>query len=438
MPDGGSSPNVLGTLRHHLKKQTVARSYGDAVTGTTERFPLGASLTVEDLQGQPYEALAMLRESEPVSWVPAMGAWFITRRDLAVEAMRDAEAFTVDDPRFSTARVIGESMLSLEGAEHDRHRRAFATHFRPTILREDHEAGVVAEARSLVLGVSEAGTAELRTAVAGPLAVRSITQFLGLGNVEPGQVLTWYRHLASAIEGAALGEDIPPVGRQAFEELHLSVSASLREGSSDFLQRLEVERILRPEEVATATAVVMFGAIETSEGMTANVLWHLLSHPGVLDELRADRSKVAAAIEESLRLEPAAAVVDRYTTRTVEIGGVEIPERDMVTISLLGANRDPDVFPQPDRFDINRQNLRQHVTFVQGPHGCIGLHLARMETMAAVHAVLDLLPDIALNVAASEPPTGLIFRKPAAVTATWTAGSRAAALAEAEVEAGGS
>ena len=81
-------------------------------------FPIGAAATLEELDLDPHPVLARLREREPVSWLPALGAWLVTRRDLALEAMRDSEAFTVDDPRFSTGQVVGPSMLSRDGAEH--------------------------------------------------------------------------------------------------------------------------------------------------------------------------------------------------------------------------------------------------------------------------------------------------------------------------------
>ena len=96
-----------------------------------------------------------------------------------------------------------------------------------------------------------------------------------------------------------------------------------------------------------------------------------------------------------------------------------IPAGDPVTISLLAANRDPQVFERPDRFDPRRANAARHVTFARGPHRCIGLHLARMETTAAIEAALDGLGPLTLDPAASRAPSGLIFRKPAAVVARW-------------------
>lgn len=182
---------------------------------------------------------------------------------------------------------------------------------------------------------------------------------------------------------------------------------------------LKTNGFLGPDEIVTESAVVMFGAIETSECMTANVLWHLLANPATLEMVIADRSLVGAAVEESLRLEPAAAAIDRYSTTDVTLGDVSIPKGHLVALSLLAANRDPRLFERPEVFDITRSNLQQHVTLVQGPHGCLGLHLARLETVAAVNAVLDQCPGISLRTNHSTPPEGLIFRKPAFVSAQW-------------------
>src|SRR5881227_669840 len=92
---------------------------------------LGAAVTLDQLDRDPHPVLARLREHEPVSWLPSLDGWLVTRHDLALAAMRDSRSFTVDDPRFSTAQVIGPSMLSLDGDEHARHRTPFVGPFRP-------------------------------------------------------------------------------------------------------------------------------------------------------------------------------------------------------------------------------------------------------------------------------------------------------------------
>ena len=114
------------------------------MTGSLSRrrgFPVGATVTSE-LEDDPHPVLARLREHEPVSWVPALEAWIVTRRDLVLEVMRDAGRYTVDDPRFSTAQVVGPSMLSLDGEEHRRHRDPFARPFRLQAVHERFTAFV--------------------------------------------------------------------------------------------------------------------------------------------------------------------------------------------------------------------------------------------------------------------------------------------------------
>jgi cytochrome P450 len=123
---------------------------------------LADAVTLEDLEGEPYALLAELRERAPVAWVPALGGWLITRRDLALTAMRDPRTFTVQDPRFTTARVVGPSMLSLDGAEHARHRAPFTAPFRLGEVRARLAAAVDEEVRMLLRALEPRGEAELR------------------------------------------------------------------------------------------------------------------------------------------------------------------------------------------------------------------------------------------------------------------------------------
>ena len=111
----------------------------------------GADVTLAALSGDPHATLAALRERDPVAWIPDLEGWLVTRRDLALEVMRDAPTYTVDDPRFTTARVVGPSMLSLDGAAHDRHRAPFAGPFRRAEVLERFTEVVAAEAARLSL-----------------------------------------------------------------------------------------------------------------------------------------------------------------------------------------------------------------------------------------------------------------------------------------------
>ena len=137
--------------------------------------------------------------------------------------------------------------------------------------------------------------------------------------------------------------------------------------------------VLSTEQVISNAAVLLFGGIETTEGMIATAALYLLAEPERADAARAEPAALGAAIDESLRLEPAAAVVDRYATADVVLGDAEIARGDLVRLSITAANRDPAVFADPDAFDPRRANLRRHVAFAQGPHVCVGVHLARLE-----------------------------------------------------------
>jgi cytochrome P450 len=166
---------------------------------------------------------------------------------------------------------------------------------------------------------------------------------------------------------------------------------------------------------------MLFGGIETAEGMTTSLFWHVLTNPPASEGLRADPSLIGNAVEESLRLEPAASRVDRYAVVDVELAGAPIARGDLVIVSLTAANRDPATFPDPDRFDIARPNARAHLTFARGPHACVGIHLARLEAHSALEAALGRWPDLRIDPAAT-PPTGLIFRKPRTVPVSWARG----------------
>ncbi|OGO51854.1 MAG: cytochrome [Chloroflexi bacterium RBG_16_69_14] len=385
------------------------------MTTKRDRYPLGAALTLESLDTEPYGALARLRESEPVSWVPVLGGWLVTSRDTCIEVMRDADRFTVDDPRFSTAQVVGPSMLSLDGAEHRRHRDPFASAFRKPEVMARFAGRVESEARWLVDVLTPAGRAEVRRDLAGPLAVNVVAAALDLLDAEPAAVLGWYDEIVAAVDRVSAGGEIGPGARAAVSALERHVAVTIEGGHGVLAQATAT---LTTPEVVSNAAVMMFGGIETGEGMTTTLFWHLLTNPGQLAAVRADRTLGANAIEESLRLEPAAARVDRYATADTDLAGASIRRGDLLVVSLTAANRDPAAFPDPDAFDLARPNSRSHLAFAQGPHACVGLHLARLETQSALDAVLDGWPGIRIETG-STAPSGVIFRKPRSLQVRW-------------------
>jgi cytochrome P450 len=371
-------------------------------------FPIGAAATIAELEADPHPLLARLRGNEPVSWLPALNGWLVTRHDLATSVLRNARDFTVDDPRFSTAKVVGPSMLSLDGTEHGRHRAAFAPDFKPRQVRDRFGGFVDAEVRRLVDGFRASRQAEIRRGLAGPLAVAVVTESLGLGRTDEAAVLSWYDAIVSAVTDISAGREPDPSGARAFGELRDSIVAAHGDNG------------LTADEWVSNAAVLMFGGIETTEGMIVNLALHMLRDPAQLALVCDDPSLLDNAIEESVRLEPAAAVVDRYATRDVELAGARISGGDLVTVSLAGANRDPAVFTDPDSFDVRRPNARQHLAFAHGPHFCVGADLARLEVRVALRGLLEL-PGLCLDDRHPAPAArGLVFRKPPALHVRWS------------------
>jgi len=391
-------------------------------------------LSLTDLEHDPHAGLARLRAQSPVAWVPVLDGWLVTGYAEAVAVMRDSRTFTVDDPRFSTARVVGPSMLSLDGKAHTRHRSPFFAAFHRGGAAERLPAFADAEAARLIDVIRPAGGGDLRRELSGPLAVAVVAQALGLGDVAPAEILALYTRIVGGVTGLSGEQGDPepqdttgigepdPDSVAAFAALADLLRAVIEGGSGSgdgsVLATAAAGGELSTDEVISDAAVVMFGGIDTTDGMIANAVLHLLGRPDQLDLVRADPGLLPAAVEESLRLEPAAAIVDRYATADAKLAGRGIRAGDRVTVSITGANRDPAVFGDPDRFDLARPESGRHLAFAHGPHFCIGAPPARAETLAALRALLPL-PGLRLDPAHPSEPRGLVFRKPPTLHVRW-------------------
>ncbi|HEX6221210.1 MAG TPA: cytochrome P450 [Acidimicrobiia bacterium] len=346
-----------------------------------------------------------------------LDCWLVTSYDLAVDVLRDPDTFTVDHPGFSTQQVIGPSMLSLDGAAHRLHRDPFAVPFRLQRIRSNVAPWIRGRATELVQSVEASGQADLRRAVARPLAVETMAHVLGLEGIDGDQLAAWYEEIVDAVDSVTMGRGVTSSGTAAFGALSTAVIASL--DTSPLLRMVVTGSELSPEAVASNVAVLLFGGIVTGDGTNSLVVQHLLEGDGLLNRIAEDPSLVPAFVEESLRIEPAAAAVDRFATRGVALGGASIPAGDLVRVSLAAANRDPAVFPNPDVLDIDRANSGRHLTFARGPHSCLGIHLARAEAMAVVEAVVTGLTQPKLVEDRAVAPEGLVFRGLKRVPVNW-------------------
>ncbi len=344
----------------------------------------------------------------PVQWDAAAGGWRVSGHAEAEAVLRDSETFTVDDPRFSTARLTGSSMLTVDGPEHARHRAAFAAQLRPAAVRQNLSEFVAAEAQRLVGGRREPASIEVRTELAQPLAISALTRVLGLQSISPSVLARWYEELSAGFEDDARVGPLPQV--PVLVELTEAVTS------------LAASSGLSPQEYAANVAIMLLGGIETVEGMICSAVLVRYApsesspSPGVAGTERAD--DLDRVIEESLRLLPAAVRLDRYARRDVELGGSQIAAGELVVVDVAAANRDEAVFDHGDIALAGRSNLARHLAFARGPHYCLGVHLARLEARAALLALDKALPGARLDSDRSAELVGSIFRKPDRLTLT--------------------
>ena len=352
-----------------------------------------------------------------MTWVPDLSCWLVTGYEAAVDVMRDAETFTVDHPGFSTQQVIGPSMLSLDGFAHRLHRDPFAMPFRLQAIRHSVSPWIEARVGEMISALEPEGLADLRQVLARPLAVETMAYVLGLDGIEAADLVGWYEAIVEAVDALTVGTGDPAPGRAAFAELSSAVMASM--DTSPLLSAVRDDGDLGVDEIASNVAVLLFGGIVTGDGTNSTVIQHLLATDGLFEEIVDNLELIPAFVEESLRVEPAAAAVDRYATRDADLGGSAIEEGDLVRVSLTAANRDPSVFASPDVIDIHRENLSRHLTFARGPHACLGAHMARAEAVAIVEGIVGGLDRPRLVGEQVVAPQGLVFRGPERVPVRW-------------------
>lgn len=372
---------------------------------------LGQTVTLDALSNDPYPLIARLRSEEPVARVPSLDRWFVSRRDLVLEVLNDAERFTTDSPRSLIGTTFGRQMLSTDGDEQRRHRAPFNAAFRPRTLRTELAPSVTARAK-VIVDTLQPG--QDLTASASLMAVSTVMDMLGLGDVAGAETVTaWYDDLAAALANVAGDPAVADRGRATAA----AFGAAMAEAQPGLLS---ADTDLTPQEQISNTLLVLFGGIETTQSAILNALWAVGRHDDVQVAVRRDRTLLAVAVEESLRWEPAVQTLTRFTTADVELADAVIPADSTIECLITGANRDPSHFEDPDRYDHLRANAGDHLTFGFGRHFCLGAHLARLEAVALTGALLDHSPDGLSFVDNAPPgPTGHEFRHPPHLRLTW-------------------
>ena len=310
--------------------------------------------------------------------------------------------------------VMGRTLLELQGDEHRASRALVSPSFRAKLMERWRSELVEVVVHELIDRFAPRGRAELVREFTFAFPVQVIARLMGL----PREDYVRFQRLSIELLNVVYDWDRGMAASKTLKAYFAKILADRRRNpQDDLISTLAESEIdgtrLTDDEIFAFLLLILPAGVETTFRASGNLLVALLTEPALLDAVRADRDLVRGAIEEALRWEPPITSVVRRTIRDCELGGIALPAGTNVNISVAAANRDPERYPDPDRFDPTRTNIA-HLTFGAGPHVCLGMNLARMEATVAINALFDRLPDLRLDAREPVPQiAGVAFRSPA-------------------------
>lgn len=388
--------------------------------------PVAASALIAGDFRDPYPDLAACRAATPIQVGDFMAdvprdpdgpdVFTIYSNELVSQVLRDNHHFSSQVYAEMMGPVMGHSILEMDEPEHRLHRALVSQAFRHKALArwEEELVGLVCD--SLIDRFVDAGRVDLVRAYTFPFPVQVIARILGLPREDYPKFQRWSIELIRVgwdwDRGVAASNSL----RDYFKDV---VDQRRREPQDDLISDLVCAEVygnqLTDEELFAFLRLLLPAGAETTYRSSSSLLFCLLSNPDQLDAVRNDRSLLPQAIEEGIRYEPPLLFIARSAVADVELGGMQIPAGSAIAVCIGAANRDPARFKDPDRFDIFR-DAQQHISFGFGPHMCLGMHLASMETRVALNRLLDRLPNLRLDPEADDPHVhGLMFRSPKAL-----------------------
>lgn len=360
------------------------------------------------VQGVPHAAFKLLRREAPVFFHPERegpGFWALTKYEDLVTVSLDSATFSsargtnIPDLPPEALSVITMMMLNMDPPRHTKYRRLVSKGFTPKIIRalESHIRKLTGE---IIDGVAERGECDFVTDVAAELPLQVIVELIGVPQEDRHKVFDWSNRLIGAedMEYASMPDDAKYAGMQVFDYAYQMAEQRDRHPSDDVASTLvhsqvDGETLSRPEFGAFFLLLAVAGN-ETTRNLISGGMLALMEHPEQRARLLADPSLLPTAVEEMLRWVTPVIYFRRTATRDVEIRGQRVRAGDKVVMYYSSANRDEEVFPRADVFDISR-TPNDHVAFGPGgAHFCLGANLARLEIKVMFEELLRRLPDI--------------------------------------------
>jgi cholest-4-en-3-one 26-monooxygenase len=361
-------------------------------------------------QGPPHAAFRRLRAEAPVSWHERDGDapfWAITK-------YKDVFAASLDQQTFSSARrgavfrtwdeedyeAQKGMLINRDPPAHTKYRRLVSMGFSSRMIRrlEDHVRSITTE---IIDQVAHAGECDFVASISAELPLQVIVELVGVPLADRHRVLQWSNQMLAYDDPEYQLDPFTPkiAAAELFmyaNELAVERSAHPRDDLASELMHAEVDGSrLSPEEFNSFFLLLLVAGNETTRNLVSGGLLALIEHPEERARLRANPALLPTAVEEMLRWVTPVNLFQRTATRDVGLGGQKIRAGDKVVLFYASANRDEDVFPGADRFDVGR-SPNDHLAFGIGPHFCLGANLARLEIRILFEELLRRAPDIEL------------------------------------------
>jgi pimeloyl-[acyl-carrier protein] synthase len=393
--------------------RAIARSEGNSALSLYHLLDPG-------VLANPYPLFRRLRTEDPVHWDPFLHTWVVTSYAEVLEVLHTYSAERTHTPEkleamglsqmTPLANLMVKLMLFMDPPSHTRLRSLASYAFGPArvaVLRT-HIREIVGR---LLDAVQSKGRMDLIADLAEPLPAIVTAEMLGVPVEDRHRLKAWSADFAEMLGNFQHNPEGAPRMLRTVHEMttyfHDAVRRQKdhpREGLVHSLMTAEVEGDrLTEEEVVASCIVTMVGGLETTTNLIGNGVLTLLRHPGQMRRLREDLSLIPSALEEMLRYESPSQHTGRLAPEDRELGGKLIRKRQAVMAVMAAANRDPERFPEPDRFDITRKDNR-HLAFGYAAHFCFGAALARVEGQEALEAIVRRMPHLELE------PDPLVWR----------------------------
>ncbi|WP_158841796.1 cytochrome P450 [Saccharothrix deserti] len=367
-------------------------------------------LFTPEAMADPMPLLHRIRAESPVSVIPQLDAYLLTRHADVVAALKDRRLSPANMTQalstFSQAEQdelipLRQSMELWMGhtteAGHVRFQQLLKRYFTPATVN-GLRPRVRELTNELLDAVADQGRMDVVTDLAYPLPANVIAEMLGMPTDEREQLQAWSRDILAIF----VLSDVDQLRRSQHSVLEMQDyvrglvrqrRAEPREDLISMFVAAEREGLVNEDEIVANCVLLLFAGHETTAGLIANGLALLFQNPDELARLKADPELTPSAVEEMLRCDGPAALIVRESTAPFELGGLDLPAGKRFYLAMMAGNRDPEVFTDPDRFDITRRPNR-HTAFGLGSFYCLGAALARTEADECFRILLDRLPDI--------------------------------------------